>query len=116
MRCSPHRCCCCHQSKVNIRAGKFPPAEANGVLLPQGAGEARVIRRDDWAGLACRWRILPATAIDARCPDMALRVISLPRINLVFSERSGHRTTLTEHDLGMLEFWDDRRRRRSKPV
>jgi len=32
-----------------------------------------------------------------------------------FSERSGHRATLTEHDLGMLEFWDDRRRRRSKP-
>ena len=25
-------------------------------------------------------------------------------------------TTLTEHDLGMLEFWDDRRRRRSKPL
>jgi hypothetical protein len=24
---------CCHQSKVNIRAGKFPPAEANGVLV-----------------------------------------------------------------------------------
>src|SRR5712691_9666137 len=86
MRCSPHRCCCCHQSKVNIRAGKFPPAEANGVLLPQGAGEARVIRRDDWAGLACRWRILPATAIDARCPDMALRVISLLRSNYIALE------------------------------
>src|SRR6266478_2140586 len=41
MRCSPHRCCCCHQSKVNIRASKFPPAEANGVLLPQGACPCR---------------------------------------------------------------------------
>src|SRR6266851_10184209 len=32
-----------------------------------------------------------------------------------FSERSGRRAAFTEHDLGMLEFWDDRRRRRSKP-
>ena|SRR5882672_12892151 len=50
-------------------------------------------------------------------PFMALRVISLPRSHLVFfSERSGHRATLTEHDLGMLEFWDGRRRRHSKPL
>ena len=47
-------------------------------------------------------------------PEVALRVIRCRAAIWSLSERSGHRATLSEHDLGMLEFWDDRRRWRSK--